>query len=105
MLGHLHDEAEAKKHREHIRRFFERGKAHGELRESIGSSTPLFLSHGGGTRFSEQEKLTNPCLGGVFDPRTSSMETHWPFFVVRVAPWPILAFGSIVVATNSYRFQ
>ena len=99
LIAHLHryqhlvfEEDECSKYWEHSRRWFEWGETHYELRQSIGSGTPhcpLFL-YADDTKFSEEEKLTIICLGGTLDTRSSSMETHWPLFVVRVVPWLIL---------------
>ena len=43
---------------------------------------PVYL-YGDDTRFSQAEKLGVVMVGGVLDTRKSSMETHFPLFVIR----------------------
>ena len=51
--------------------------------DSSARHVPLHL-YADDTRFSTNEKLGVIMLGCVLDTRRSSMQTHWPLFVVRL---------------------
>ena len=45
---------------------------------------PLFL-YADDVKWTNEEKLTQVCVGQVLESRRSSMETHWPLFLIRQA--------------------
>ena len=79
------------KYWDHMRNFATWGSDHPAVQIG-GVHVPVYL-YGDDTRFSHQEKLTAVTLGFVLDDRTSSMETHYPLFLIREVPW--LKFGQI----------